>query len=825
VALSPYRRFLRRGPAGPVILTKSGAFLCILRLHPSDLESESSERRVRVCEALAQIFSTLGDGWGTWINVISRARRQYLERGALWHPTMVTVDEAQRRRFEDESANYERECFIALVYQPPAPHKQRLFDLAMGAGAEHSLNLEQQLLEFERQVSELAGALSGWVGLTSLSDEGEALAFLEECIDGIHQQRLSPPPGRLLDTLLGHEFIFGYRPTIDGRAIRVIALSEFPAESHSLMLSALGSLPLPYRFYVRLEHYDPTTANAKLAGYTRSWGNRLYGPLDAVHRILGGMPRENPHAAAMMEDVLAAQAENEHGDYRPVGYTAGFVLIGEDAVRVEAGERLIMREARNRGYGVRDETLNCADGYFGSWAANGYFNPRRAIINTLNAAHTLCLDIPWGGQERNPSPYYPANSPAMLIGLTRGNAPFGYCDHVDDRGHVLMPGPTGSGKTTAIGYTTLLHHRIAGAQSFNFDCGYGMYVPTLAVGGLHYDLGADTTCFQPLRHIDQPKERVFAHGWLSEDLLPFGGIKPVPERDEALWRALEVMAELPATLRTLTNLKYTVQDQTIREGLTFFTHEGPAGRYLDGDHDGLGESRFITFEIERLMGQGERVLVPVLSYLFHRIDQRLDGRPTRITADELWIMLARARFAAKFEDWLRTCRKKNAAVVLATQSLADIASSPLCAVILESCPTRLYLPNAEARSPQNAALYRSFGLADAQIEVIAAATPKRDYFYVSPRGRRLFSLALTPAALAFVGAGSPEDIIAARQMHQRRADRWAAQWLRHKGLPEWAEYWERIATEMSPGAGNTFPLEVTVPTDQRLREEVIWAED
>src|SRR5262249_54054974 len=62
--------------------------------------------------------------------------------------------------------------------------------------------------------------------------------------------------------------------------------------------------------------------------------------------------------------------------------------------------------------------------------------------------------------------------------------------------------------------------------------------------------------------------------------------------------------------------------------------------------DGLGESRFITFEIERLMGQGERVLVPVLSHLFHRIDQRLDGRPTRITADELWIMLARARFAA-----------------------------------------------------------------------------------------------------------------------------------------------------------------------------------
>lgn len=121
-------------------------------------------------------------------------------------------------------------------------------------------------------------------------------------------------------------------------------------------------------------------------------------------------------------NLIPIQAELQRG------YTAGFVLIGEDAARVDAGSRLIMRETRYRGYGARDETLNCADGYFRPWAANGYFNPRRAVVNTLNAAHTLCLDIPWGGQERNPSPYYPPNSPAMLMGLTRGDAPFGYAD-------------------------------------------------------------------------------------------------------------------------------------------------------------------------------------------------------------------------------------------------------------------------------------------------------------------------------------------------------------------------------------------------------------
>jgi hypothetical protein len=187
VALSPYRRFLRRGPAGPVILTKSGALVCILRLHPSDLESESSERRARVCEALAQAFSALGDGWGTWINVISRARRQYLARGALWHPTMVTVDEAQRRRFEDESANYKRECFISLVYQPPAPHKQRLFDLAMGAAemvSRSQARVLRRAVRDKRNILIIGGTGSGKTTIANTLlgeiDRGERVVILEE---------------------------------------------------------------------------------------------------------------------------------------------------------------------------------------------------------------------------------------------------------------------------------------------------------------------------------------------------------------------------------------------------------------------------------------------------------------------------------------------------------------------------------------------------------------------------------------------------------------------------------------------------------------------
>ena len=230
----------------------------------------------------------------------------------------------------------------------------------------------------------------------------------------------------------------------------------------------------------------------------------------------------------------------------------------------------------------------------------------------------------------------------------------------------------------------------------------------------------------------------------------------------------------------------------MRDGLAAFSLAGPLGRFVDADHDVLLEGRFVTFELETLMAMGPKVVVPVATYLFHRIDQRLDGRPTLIILDEAWIMLTNSVFGAKIEEWLRTLRKKNAAVVLATQSLSEIANSPHRDVILESCPTKLYLPNPEATSNATLETYRRFGLSDRQVEIIADATPKRHYYYVSPLGRRLFQFSLGAAALAFIGAGSKDDILAARQMIEQHGARWTVEWLRARGLHDWAEYLDRL---------------------------------
>jgi type IV secretion system protein TrbE len=163
----------------------------------------------------------------------------------------------------------------------------------------------------------------------------------------------------------------------------------------------------------------------------------------------------------------------------------------------------------------------------------------------------------------------------------------------------------------------------------------------------------------------------------------------------------------------------------------------------------------LHFEMEQLM-QHKGLIAPVLTYLFHRLEARFGSpqahgsntRPTLLILDEAWTFLDDPMFAARIREWLKTLRKKNVAVVFATQSLADIERSSIAPALIESCPTRILLPNDRALEPQARAVYERFGLNLRQIEILGLATPKRDYYAQTARGNRLFELGLGPVALA-----------------------------------------------------------------------------
>jgi type IV secretion system protein VirB4 len=187
-----------------------------------------------------------------------------------------------------------------------------------------------------------------------------------------------------------------------------------------------------------------------------------------------------------------------------------------------------------------------------------------------------------------------------------------------------------------------------------------------------------------------------------------------------------------------------------------YTLEGPWGTLLDGKEDRFSFSSVMHFELEGLM-ESKGLVLPVLTYLFHRLESRFDGRATLLVLDEAWLFLDSPLFAQRIRDWLKTLRKKNVAVVFATQSLSDIASSTIAPAIIESCPTRIFLPNDRAIEVQIRDIYERFGLNARQIEIISRATPKQDYYAQTARGNRLFELNLGPLALAICSASRPED--------------------------------------------------------------------
>jgi type IV secretion system protein VirB4 len=450
---------------------------------------------------------------------------------------------------------------------------------------------------------------------------------------------------------------------------------------------------------------------------------------------------------------LALQALG--GDHVSFGYlTTTVTVMDRDRAAVEGKLRGVERVLGGLGFATIRERVNAVEAWLSSLPGHVYANVRQPLVHSLNLAHMMPLSCVWAGPALNAH----LNGPPLLYARTAGSTPFRLSTHVGDVGHMMVVGPTGAGKSVLLSLIALQFRRYAGSQVILFDKGLSARAAVLSMGGAHYRLGigagdSEDLAFQPLARIDDPAERAWAAEWLAA-LLMGESVAVTPEVRDQLWSALGSLASAPIAERTITGLTLLLQSNALRLALAPYTLDGPYGPLLDADRERLRFTDILCFETDALMEQKPAV-APVLSYLFHRLDERFDGRPTLLILDEAWIYLDHPLFAARIREWLKVLRKKNVAVIFATQSLADIDGSTIAPAIIESCPQRILLPNASAIEPQSRAAYQRFGLNARQIELIASATPKRHYYLQSVRGNRLFELGLGPVALTLCGSSDP----------------------------------------------------------------------
>jgi type IV secretion/conjugal transfer VirB4 family ATPase len=790
-------------PEDGILQNKDGSLTVSWYFRGEDMESATHVELAAISARLNGILVGLGNGWLLNCDAIRKPATTYPSAGQFPDRTSWLIDEERRQQYEQEGAHFETTYALSLTYLPPLRTANRVIDLIYeDEGRDNSTEgFAARILEqFKRQVDDFQSNLSATLPLRRMRGirkvdfagreyiEDELLQYMEFCVSGILRPVRLPTIPMYLDALIGaHPLYGGIAPRVGDMYVKVVAIDGFPHDSYPGILHSLDELGYEYRWSTRFIFLDPQHAKSVINSVRKRWQQKQRGLKDQMLNTSNGAV--DLDALEMTEDAQSAMGEAESNQVRFGYYTSCVVMMHGDRDVLMEQAREVRKALLNLGFGARIEDINALEAYLASIPAHAYPNVRRPILHTLNLADLLPVTAVWAGPHTNPCPFYPRKSPPLSYSATTGSTPFRISLHVGDVGHTLMIGKTGGGKSTALNFLLAQQFRYPNAQVFTFDKGYSSYALVNACGGRYYDIGSEHSrlAFCPLKRLDTSADQAWAAEWI-EIMLTLQGVNMTPTLRKMVYEAVVRLTRSPR--RTLTEFVAELQDDELRQALAHYTLSGPMGSLLDAEEDSLVEGAFQAFEMEHLMNMGEKNIVPVLLYLFRQVELRMDGRPTMVALDECWLMLAHPLFREKVREWLKTWRKKNSLVFLATQELADVMNSPIRDVILASCPTKILLPNPEANENSSRPMYELIGLNDREIQILAHATVKRDYYYKSPLGRRIFSFGFGPITLSFVGASGQEDLRTINHLMSTHGEDWPAHWLRHRGLDDAAKRWQ-----------------------------------
>ena len=769
-----------------VVLNKDGSFQRSFGFRGPDLESATEAELIAAAARLNNMLKRFGSGWALFVEARRVAALGYPEDSFPDRASRL-VDQERQAVFDGERDHFESRYVLTLLWLPPADAQARAEQALVEQNDSSGRDWREALTSFVSETERALDLLASFMPEARALSSAESLSYLHGTISTKGHRVEVPETPIYLDALLADTPLTGgLEPMLGDQHLRTVTVLGFPALSSPGLLDALNAQDFPYRWMTRFLALDRNDATRELTRLRRQWFNKRKSVTALLREVMYNQPVQllDSDADNQVADAdLALQAVGQ--DYVSFGYlTATITVSGDSAAIADARVRHVERIINGLGFTVKRERVNAIEAWLSSLPGQVYANVRQPLIHSLNLAHLMPLSSVWAGPEFNQH----LGASALLFAETSGSTPFRLSTHVGDVGHMLIVGPTGAGKSVLLALMAMQFRRYRQARITLFDKGWSARAAVLAMGGAHHALGeiaeAGALSFQPLARAHEAAERAWAVDWLAA-LLEHEKVLVTPEIKDMLWSALLNLSGAPIEERTLTGLSLLIQSNAIKAALAPYTLEGPHGALLDAAEDRLALSDVQCFETEALLSQPGAVL-PVLTYLFHRLEERFDGSPTLLVLDEAWVFLDNPLFAQRIREWLKVLRKKNVAVIFATQSLADIAESSIAPAIIDSCPQRIFLPNDRAVEPQSRAAYERFGLNERQIELIAHATPKRDYYLQSRRGNRLFDLKLGPISRTFCGASSPD---AQRLIDQVLAEhgeaRFASAFLEASGL-NWA---------------------------------------
>ncbi|GAA5049200.1 VirB4 family type IV secretion system protein [Erythrobacter westpacificensis] len=773
----PYARLVDEN----VVLLRDGSLMAAMQVPGLLFETEDTEAlNAHAQTREVMLRSNLDARFVLYHHVIRR--RVSVELDASFEDPLSAHIDARWREKLSSGSLFVNDQFVSLVRRPArgkAGLAEKASKLFKRRNEEEPVD-PKDLRSLRGALQALAASLGDY-GAQPLGDyvgpSGNTNNEVLELLSALYNGEMRPVRRPDFDTDVGN--MLPYRRAsfgLDAMELRgsggadfasILSLKDYPNATSPGLLD--GMLRLPYEMIVT-ESFAPEerqTAREKI---------------DLAIRRLKSADEE---AQSERAEMMAARDE----------LGAGSVAFGDHHLTVLVRERNLERLddatasvaaslADTGAIAVREDT-NLEPAFWGQFPGNEQYLVRRAMISTANMASFGSLHgFALGQAEGNHW------GEAVTLLQTTSSTPFFFNFHTGDLGNFSVIGPSGSGKTVVMNFLA------AQAQKFSprtilFDKDRGAELFIRGIGGSYDRIrSGEPTGFNPLALPDTPANRGFLRDWLSVLLKAEG-----PEEHAAIASAVDAAYANDPSLRRLKYFKELVsgarrpQPGDLADRLSAWIEDGENGWLFDNEADKLDLStRVMGFDMTALL-ENPKLRTPVMMYLFHRIDERLDGHPTMVLIDEGWKALDDEVFAARIRDWLKTLRKRNALVGFATQSARDALDSRISTALVEQTATMVFMPNARARAEDYC---EGFGLTEHELALIKSLPAHSRCFLVrQPDASVVVRLDLS---------GAPEVLttLSGRESSVRRLDL-----LREAVGDDPAQWYPALTNRPWPGSGQS----------------------
>jgi type IV secretion/conjugal transfer VirB4 family ATPase len=738
-------------------LTKSGDLGSVLRIGGIDYESLDHAGRDYAVKRLEAALRSLDDKCRLY-QVLFKHNHPTIPHAAYENP-LVRAAVEQRSAFLQSKADrlysieifwivmidgsYAKTGLLHALSQLPKQPRSALRDLrALFSGnKERSLvyeQIERDHLRLLQKTNSLSGQLNDLMTV-ELSGAEETFRTLRR-LTNLRPSKINDAPlcdARHLDMQVCDSELEAHRGylRLDDDYLRILTLKELPAETRPLILNGLLDIPANFHVVTEWHPVDNAKARKEIASRRRHHHN------SKTSFVSNLQDRQNTGNQDNLVDDSKEAAVAELGNALTVmgmegknfgEFTLTVVVYDEDRTKLEHSVAEFQKLFTQHDGLLYEERYNLLNAFFATVPGNKQFNLRKQWALNSNYADLSFLFTVDTGRQWNP---HLEREYLAVLESTHGT-PYYINFHSGDVAHTLMLGATGAGKSFC---ASML---IQSAQKYDpltfiFDLGGSYETLTRAFGGSYLNVGLRNPGFSINPFSLEPTHENLNFLFLFlRVLIEGGGRYELTTNDEkTLYAVLERVFKLPAEIRTLTNFASILGP--LGERLHRWTQAGQFGYLFDNVEDTLTFSRFQTFNFDGWSDYPD-ILEPLLFYVLQRASSKIEtseniGTFKPFLIDEAWIFLKNK----VIRDWItraeKTWRKKNAAMILATQSVVELAASDMLHIVNESCPTKIFLANPNIDRKLYAEVFQ---LNDTQLELLESLVPKRELLLIQPRGTK-----------------------------------------------------------------------------------------